>query len=182
MIMDVDNFKLINDSYGHPVGDEALRALAREMLRLFLRKCDFVARYGGEEFVVVVRDMELQAGRPARRACSRAPRQRGYARHAEYPADRQHRRAELRAGDDPSDWLQRADAALLRAKQYGQKPRRRSRPSEPRGPRACALARRALAIVTRSSAQVARHAAAFPDALQHALSQRFSRTKSRLPS
>ena len=119
MIMDVDNFKLINDNYGHPVGDEALKGLAREMIRLFLRKCDFVARYGGEEFVVVVRDMEYKlAGQLAERARERLatvrlPAQPLISLSVSIGV------AELRAGDDPSSWLMRADAALLRAKQQG---------------------------------------------------------------
>jgi diguanylate cyclase len=119
MIMDVDNFKKINDSFGHPVGDEALKALAREMLKLFLRKCDFVARYGGEEFVVVVRDMEYKlAGQLAERARERLstvriPSQPHVTLSVSIGV------AELRTGDDPSSWLMRADAALLRAKQQG---------------------------------------------------------------
>jgi diguanylate cyclase len=119
MIMDVDNFKKINDSYGHPVGDEALRGLAREMLRLFLRKCDFVARYGGEEFVVVVRDMEFK------HAASLAERARERLGMVKLPAHPDLNLsvsigvAELRTGDDPNSWFSRADAALLRAKQQG---------------------------------------------------------------
>ncbi|MDB4975064.1 MAG: diguanylate cyclase protein [Myxococcaceae bacterium] len=119
MIMDVDNFKLINDNFGHPVGDEALKALAREMLKLFLRKCDFVARYGGEEFVVVVRDMEYKlAGQLAERARERLASTRMPA-HPELHLSVSIGVAELRTGDDASTWLMRADAALLRAKQQG---------------------------------------------------------------
>ena len=53
MMIDVDHFKSINDQYGHPVGDQALKAIA-EMLRNRTRVFDTVARYGGEEFVVVM--------------------------------------------------------------------------------------------------------------------------------
>jgi len=119
MILDVDNFKRINDTYGHPCGDDVLRALAREMLRLFLRKCDFVARYGGEEFVVVVRDMEFKhaaalAERARERIASvRLPSQPELSLSASIGV------AELRPGDDPASWVMRADAALLRAKQQG---------------------------------------------------------------
>ncbi len=119
MIMDVDNFKRINDNYGHPCGDEALKALAREMTRLFLRKCDFVARYGGEEFVVVVRDMEFkQAGGLAERARERLATVRLPA-HPELALSVSIGVAELRSGDNAHTWLMRADAALLRAKQQG---------------------------------------------------------------
>jgi two-component system cell cycle response regulator len=53
MMVDVDHFKRINDRYGHPVGDRALKAVA-EALRNRTRVFDSVARYGGEEFVVVM--------------------------------------------------------------------------------------------------------------------------------
>ena len=57
---DIDHFKRLNDSYGHPTGDEALRRVSECLLRTFLRKEDFVARYGGEEFAVVLMDASLQ--------------------------------------------------------------------------------------------------------------------------
>lgn len=119
MMMDVDNFKSINDNHGHPVGDEVLRLLAREMLRLFLRKCDFVARYGGEEFAVVVRDMEFK------HASALAERARERVASLRLPS-LPHLNlsvsigvAELRSGDNAASWVMRADSALLRAKKNG---------------------------------------------------------------
>jgi len=53
LMIDVDNFKAINDHYGHRLGDAVLQRVA-EILRANLREVDMVARYGGEEFVVVV--------------------------------------------------------------------------------------------------------------------------------
>ncbi|MDE2428668.1 MAG: diguanylate cyclase [Burkholderiales bacterium] len=54
-MIDLDNFKQINDSYGHPAGDQVLRTLAR-LLRQRLRRSDIVGRYGGEEFAVIFPD------------------------------------------------------------------------------------------------------------------------------
>lgn len=51
-MLDLDNFKNVNDTYGHPVGDQVLRTLSR-LLRQRLRRSDVVGRYGGEEFAVI---------------------------------------------------------------------------------------------------------------------------------
>lgn len=50
--VDLDHFKRVNDTHGHPVGDEVLRKLG-EVLRKTSRKTDLIARMGGEEFVIV---------------------------------------------------------------------------------------------------------------------------------
>ena len=52
IILDIDNFKNINDHYGHVAGDNALQITA-ELLRASLRKEDFIARYGGDEFIIL---------------------------------------------------------------------------------------------------------------------------------
>jgi diguanylate cyclase (GGDEF)-like protein len=53
MVMDLDNFKAINDSHGHHVGDRALREVAR-VLRAAIRPYDICVRYAGDEFIVVL--------------------------------------------------------------------------------------------------------------------------------
>ncbi|MDP2904116.1 MAG: GGDEF domain-containing protein [Methylovulum sp.] len=53
MMLDVDHFKLINDSYGHPVGDAVLQRLAA-VIQGSIRTCDYFARYGGEEFCLLL--------------------------------------------------------------------------------------------------------------------------------
>jgi diguanylate cyclase (GGDEF)-like protein/PAS domain S-box-containing protein len=57
VMLDVDNFKLINDAYGHKVGDEVLVRLG-QCLREHIRATDLVARYGGEEFCVLFSDVD----------------------------------------------------------------------------------------------------------------------------
>jgi diguanylate cyclase (GGDEF)-like protein len=52
ILIDVDNFKVINDKYGHQTGDEAIRNIGR-ILRNTASKNDFVARYGGDEFIIM---------------------------------------------------------------------------------------------------------------------------------
>ncbi len=53
IMMDIDDFKLVNDTYGHPVGDLVLKQIAR-ILKLYIRKADIAARYGGEEFAIIL--------------------------------------------------------------------------------------------------------------------------------
>ncbi len=59
VILDLDHFKKLNDTYGHPAGDAALRSLAR-LLDQHLRKGDQAARYGGEEFVVILPGLDAE--------------------------------------------------------------------------------------------------------------------------
>jgi len=76
LMIDIDNFKKINDTYGHLVGDAVLREIAR-LIWENLREIDFVARYGGEEFSVVLLDTDKTAAiMVAERICSRISRER----------------------------------------------------------------------------------------------------------
>jgi diguanylate cyclase (GGDEF)-like protein len=113
--VDIDDFKLINDRFGHPVGDEALRLVA-EALRDSVREQDAVFRVGGEEFAV------LLPGLAARDAVPVADRLRAAVAEIEF-------RVPLRVSVGLAAWpadavdrdglLARADAALYGAKRAG---------------------------------------------------------------
>lgn len=60
MMMDIDNFKNYNDTYGHTEGDECLKLVAKFLRSEVKRSSDIAARYGGEEFVAVVQDTDLE--------------------------------------------------------------------------------------------------------------------------
>ena len=123
-LIDIDNFKIINDAHGHLAGDKALRELSRT-IKLFLREYDLVGRFGGEEFALLLPQTDEQ---DARRVAERMR-----AHIAEMPID---------VGDNPgsevirltvsigvaalstggsqlTELLATADAALYRAKHAG---------------------------------------------------------------
>jgi diguanylate cyclase len=120
ILADVDHFKQINDTHGHPVGDRVLTALV-EFLRARVRKTDLVARFGGEEFAVLLPGATLrQALRKARKLLEELAR-------SDWAVDP---RTKLRFtasmgvaawhdGDDPATLIERTDRALYRAKQEG---------------------------------------------------------------
>jgi diguanylate cyclase (GGDEF)-like protein len=60
LLIDLDNFKLVNDRHGHPAGDAVLRGVARALMGEF-RAFDRVARYGGDEFVVILPNAVLES-------------------------------------------------------------------------------------------------------------------------
>lgn len=121
LALDIDFFKRVNDTYGHPVGDAVLASIGRAILT-GLRPTDLGARYGGEEFVIVLPDTPLEG------AVVAAERLR--ARFANAPVRLADGRplpavtasigvAELGIDDDSSSFLARADSALYRAKANG---------------------------------------------------------------
>jgi two-component system cell cycle response regulator len=59
IMLDIDHFKDVNDTYGHQVGDSALRWMA-EIIRASVRDADFASRYGGEEFAIICGETDLR--------------------------------------------------------------------------------------------------------------------------
>ena len=123
-LLDVDYFKKINDSYGHPAGDAVLAHLA-SILTASVRSADVVARYGGEEFGFLL----VEAALPEASIITERLRER-IARHRfEVPAldgdmltlgaTVSIGLAPFKAGDTPHSILQRADSALYEAKNSG---------------------------------------------------------------
>lgn len=117
VMLDLDHFKLINDTHGHPVGDVVLRETARRA-RLSARAHDLVARIGGEEFVLVLDDTDhTEAARIAERlraAISAEEFPNGVGRVTASLGV-----ATLRDRQDADALLARADAALYAAKARG---------------------------------------------------------------
>jgi diguanylate cyclase (GGDEF)-like protein len=124
IILDIDHFKAINDNYGHPMGDEVIRRLAR-LLKKSRSGLDLAARYGGEEFCLALENT------PADGAARRAERLREQFADLEFVLsqgmDVLRFRCTLSAGvatfpqhaDSRELLIQRADEALYRAKQGG---------------------------------------------------------------
>ncbi|MCW3058890.1 MAG: response regulator/GGDEF domain protein [Capsulimonas sp.] len=116
LLLDVDHFKLYNDTFGHPAGDHVLRTLAT-LLRDAIRDGDLAARYGGEEFAVLLPN----AGSDQARAT--AERIRAAVSAFDFP----NRKITVSigitdisiAGTDPEDLIESADTALYAAKHTG---------------------------------------------------------------
>lgn len=60
VMIDIDNFKHVNDTHGHPIGDQVILAVSR-VLQQRLRNSDVVGRYGGEEFAIILQDVTIEA-------------------------------------------------------------------------------------------------------------------------
>jgi diguanylate cyclase (GGDEF)-like protein len=118
-MLDIDHFKKVNDSHGHPMGDRVIKSLAL-FLKQRLRKTDYIGRYGGEEFAVVMPDTDLAAAHGVLDEI----RQRFAEIH--YPAQPTDLFCTFSAGvveiaedDDALMMASQADEALYRAKKAG---------------------------------------------------------------
>ncbi|MBI1194691.1 MAG: diguanylate cyclase [Gammaproteobacteria bacterium] len=119
-LLDLDHFKVLNDRYGHPMGDEALRKFSACVTSAF-RHHDMVARYGGEEFAIVLPNTNIEG---AQRALEKV---RGLTRSTRCKNDNQEIPlptfsggvALYKPGETTGSLIERADKALYRAKREG---------------------------------------------------------------
>jgi diguanylate cyclase (GGDEF)-like protein len=120
VLLDIDNFKDINDRYGHYVGDMILRCYAQSMVPE-IRQHDLLARYGGEEFVLLLPETLLDDARYALeklgRRIRREPLDAG-GTNIDLPSFSAGI-ACLRAGESATTLINRADQSLYRAKRMG---------------------------------------------------------------
>ena len=122
LILDIDHFKAVNDTYGHIVGDKVMRTVA-ETLTSGLRSVDMIARFGGEEFVVVMPETtEDSAKTVAERLRRRVSETRVFYEDVEEPVSVNISIGlTLRMPKDKTaeDLMHRADKALYDAKNTG---------------------------------------------------------------
>ena len=120
LMIDIDHFKRINDTYGHDVGDQAIMQMAN-LLTTDLRAVDMVARFGGEEFVLLMPETHIAiATHVAERLREQAAQLRVLAEcGAEVELTISIGVAAAERQDSPSSLLVRADKALYRAKKEG---------------------------------------------------------------
>jgi diguanylate cyclase (GGDEF)-like protein len=116
LILDIDHFKAVNDTYGHIVGDQILVDVS-ELVRRNTRATESLYRYGGDEFVLLAEQTALDA------AVTLAEKLRSQIEKQIFAAGVQLTVsigvAELQHGEDNEGWLGRVDAALYRAKGRG---------------------------------------------------------------
>ena len=119
VFLDVDHFKLVNDKYGHGIGDEVLRSVAR-IIGIVVRDSDTAIRYGGEEILCILPSCDEPGGQlMAERA------RQGVAKHdwTHYAPDLKVTVslgvATQRPGESLKAWIARADQALYAAKHRG---------------------------------------------------------------
>jgi diguanylate cyclase len=118
-VLDIDNFKNINDALGHKTGDLALVHLAR-VVRQALRPSDVIARYGGEEFVILLGDTTAADAVNVMMRVQRELTKRFFLHNNErvlitFSAGV----AQRVTGESQEDLIERADRALYRAKEAG---------------------------------------------------------------
>ncbi|HCS45807.1 MAG TPA: GGDEF domain-containing protein [Pseudomonas sp.] len=119
LLLDLDHFKALNDTYGHLAGDQVLIGFARD-LESCLRHSDIVCRWGGEEFIVLLKDTDGKTGQMIAEKIRRHVEQQRYAySDKELQLTVSIGLTTLQADDTLHTLLSRADQAMYRAKQSG---------------------------------------------------------------
>ena len=116
IMMDIDHFKSINDTYGHAIGDEVLIEIAT-ILKAYTRKTDTVGRWGGEEFVIICPDTDSTGAIRLAEKIRKAIEEQTIKAHGKTSAS--FGVTQFTDKDDPSSLLVRADKALYDAKKRG---------------------------------------------------------------
>ena len=119
LMLDLDNFKQLNDSQGHMAGDEVLRRFASD-LRSTLRQSDIICRWGGEEFILLLKDTTPdQARELGEKIRQQTERNTISFNGSDLQITTSLGLAQLHAGESLEQLITRADRALYRAKQGG---------------------------------------------------------------
>jgi diguanylate cyclase len=119
MMIDLDNFKTINDSYGHPAGDRILKGVATK-IKATLRGSDFIARFGGDEFALILVKTEGKSAEDvAWKICSEVRGSRFLLDSETINMTISIGLAEAHKSDTEESLLKRADQALYRVKEQG---------------------------------------------------------------
>jgi diguanylate cyclase len=118
-LLDIDDFKHLNDSLGHMAGDRALKHLT-QVIKETLRPADTVGRYGGEEFLIVLPDSDLKAGIEVMQRLQRDLTRKFFLHNNERILVTFSAGVALRGeNEDAEDLVGRADKAMYKAKQAG---------------------------------------------------------------
>ncbi len=120
IILDIDHFKKVNDTYGHDVGDFVIKECVRLAKEIFSREGDFVARIGGEEFAVILPDYQVE------HCMKKAEDLLAHVRKQVFIQAQQEIRftvsmgiAQLLPTESVENWVKRADSALYESKKTG---------------------------------------------------------------
>jgi diguanylate cyclase len=122
LMVDIDHFKSFNDNYGHQIGDQVLRLVARTLIE-GVKGRDIAARYGGEEFVIILPDTTLSAGVAVGNSLRKAVATKDIINRSS--SEKLGRItmsvgvAEFVPGESTEDLIERADSALYTAKHNG---------------------------------------------------------------